>query len=131
MMAIECIWCREPVELPEGVDTKSYDGEVQCQKCEQFMYVKFVGSKVQKRKRARPLTSEELTSGHYLRLLNNLEEAFRQYLGKLKVGVQARLEHEIVNGKVRQRGIGREEIERVMMEEIGKEVRRYLDGLAE
>jgi len=48
MVAISCLVCGNPVELPQYIDIENCDGEVVCQKCESLLHIKLVKSKVQK-----------------------------------------------------------------------------------
>lgn len=135
MADIECLWCKQTIELPGWLQTDSYDGEVRCINCSQFMQVKFVGGVLQKRKRAEPVEPEQLTAIHLMQLLSNLEGAFREYLRMLKTRVKAELEFEaaMVNVDELQTGlqfenepISDEEVEARMLKVIREKVKRAL-----
>jgi len=50
MVEVECPKCKILVDIPKGIDTNHYDGILVCQKCELWLDIKLVGSKVRKRK---------------------------------------------------------------------------------
>lgn len=134
IMDIECLWCRESLELPECVGSQSYDGEVRCDRCSQYMYIKLVGGELQKRKRAKPMEPEQMTAIHMMQLISNLEKAFEEYLKYLRTKVKAELEYkgvaaeDVVEGRLEYKPVGDEEIEAEMMKKIGEEVRRFMSG---
>ncbi len=50
MTEIECIRCKQLVDVPRGIDEDKFEGIVICQLCDFWMDIKIVNSKVQKRK---------------------------------------------------------------------------------
>jgi len=59
---ILCLGCGKPINLPEYVDSTSYDGEVRCPKCRSLLHIKLVNSKVLKYKMARQQEPPQLTA---------------------------------------------------------------------
>ena len=41
---IECLHCLQVLDIPSYVDTKGFDGEIRCKKCEARLAIKFIGS---------------------------------------------------------------------------------------
>ncbi len=50
MVELECPNCKILIDIPKGIDTNHYDGIIVCQKCELWLDIKLVESKVRKRK---------------------------------------------------------------------------------
>ena len=48
MVEIECLVCRQTIEIPQSIDTDNYDGQVACRECASLLHVKLVASKVRK-----------------------------------------------------------------------------------
>ena len=41
---INCLYCEEPLELPNWINIENYDGEVVCKKCDSRLAIKFARS---------------------------------------------------------------------------------------
>ncbi len=50
MLEIECLVCKEPLQMPSYIDFDDYDGQVVCKKCNALLYIRLQYSKVKKYK---------------------------------------------------------------------------------
>lgn len=73
-MEILCLGCGKPINLPEYVDSRSYDGEVRCPKCWSLLHIQLVNSKVLKYKMARQQEPPQLTADDMERAYQLLKE---------------------------------------------------------
>ncbi len=47
-MEINCLVCGKDIEIPEFIDTNSYDGQINCPSCQTLLHIKLVGAKLRK-----------------------------------------------------------------------------------
>ena len=47
-MEINCLVCDKRIEIPEFIDTESYDGQISCPACHSLLHVKLYKSKLRK-----------------------------------------------------------------------------------
>ena len=63
MEEITCLACGKTINIPDFIDTNSYDGQLTCQECKSLLHIKLGGGKVRKyevvEKKSRGLTAME------------------------------------------------------------------------
>ena len=50
MVEIQCLVCKNPLQMPSYIDPDDYDGQVICQECDALLHIKLRDSKVKKYK---------------------------------------------------------------------------------